>query len=163
MKKIALQILLFGVVLSTWGKSYPFTIRQTYNVQVVRVAQQGFKFYKVWGEGKTIDKAMCQAMQDAVAASLFTGVPGNEHAGLVPALCGSIKAYEEHREYFDQFFKKGEFLQYVINVNSLYPSGENNVKIRGGHRVGLYVQVKYDSLRVKLERDGIIKGLNEYF
>lgn len=163
MKKTISLLLFLGIAFSCLAKSYSFKIRHTYKIQVVRVAQQGIKFYKVWGEGSSVNKAMNQALQDAVAASLFTGVPGNEHAGSVPALCGSFQAYEDHREYFDKFFKKGEFLHYVSNVNSQYPSGENNVRIKGGHRVGLYVQVKYDALRVKLEKDGIIKNLNSYF
>ena len=145
------------------AKSYPFKIRHSYAVEVVRVAQQGYKYYKVWGEAGSVNKAMEQAMQDAVAASLFLGVEGNEHASSVPAICGSVKAYEEHKEYFDFFFKKGEFLQYVKNVNSQYPSGENNVRTSKGHRVALYVIVSYDALRLKMENDGIIKGLKSYF
>ena len=154
---------MLAIPLAIFSKSYPFNIRHSYQVQVVRVAQQGTKFYKVWGEGSSVDKAMEQALQDAVAASLFTGVPGNESANAVPALCGSMDAYEKNRAYFDHFFKKGEFMQYVRNVNSQYPSGENNVRTSKGHRVGLYVQVMYDALRKKLELDGIIKNLNDYF
>lgn len=145
------------------AKSYPWEIKSVYEVQVVRVAQQGTKFYKAWGVAGSPDKAITMAMQDAVAATLFTGVQGNESAGNVPALCGSLDAYTQHKDYFDNFFKKGEFLNYVVNVNKNYPSGENNVAVKGGRRVGLYVQVMYDELRKKLESDGIIKSLNNYF
>ena len=161
---------MWGIALPIWGKSYPFKIRHSYNVQVVHydligdiVAQKGNKFYKVWSEAGSVNKAIEQALQDAVAASLFTGVQASQSANSVPALCGSFEAYEKYREYFDKFFKKGEFLQYVTNVNSQYPSGENNVRTSKGHRVGLYVTVRYDALRKKLEQDGIIKGLNNYF
>lgn len=163
MKRKRAIILLLAVASLVMGKSYPFNIRNSYDVQVVRVAQQGTKFYKVWAEAGSVKNAMDLALQDAVAASLFVGVRGTENALSVPALCGSVKAYEANREYFDRFFKKGEFLEYVSNVNSQYPSGENNVRTGKGHRVGLYVVVRYDALRKKLEQDGIIKGLNDYF
>ena len=163
MKKLLTVLLLSSISLGLFAKSYPFMIRHSYDVQVVRVANQGEKFYKVLSEAGSVNKAIDQAMQDAVVASLFFGVQGTEHAGSVPPICGSIKTYEEHRDYFDTFFKKGEFMQYVRNVNSQYPSGENNVRTRKGHRVGLYVVVKYDALRKKMENDGIIKSLNNYF
>ncbi len=163
MKKILSTVFLLTFIMTLSGKTYPFNIRHSYQIQVVRVAQQGTKFYKVWGESTSVDKAIDQALQNAVAASLFTGVPGNESTGSVPAICGSVDVYEMYQEYFDHFFKKGEFLQYVNNVNSQYPSGENNVRTKKGHRVGLFVQVKYDALRIKLEKDGIIKSLNDYF
>ena len=145
------------------AKKYPFDMNHPYEVQIVRVAQEGLKFYKVWGEANSVDKAINRALQDAVAASLFTGVAGNEIAGSVPALCGSVKAYYEHQSYFDDFFESGKFLLYVSNVNSQYPSGENNVRTSRGRRVCVYVKVRYDELRKQLEQDGIIKNLNDYF
>lgn len=163
MKRIIILSTLFFLFAIVQGKNYPFDIRRSYSVEVVRVAPQGTKFYKVWGEANSVDKAIDQALQDAVAATLFTGVSGNESAGSVPAICGSKEAYDKHRDYFDHFFKKGEFLQYVRNVNSQYPSGENNVRTNKGHRVALYVEIKYDALREKLEQDGIINSLNDYF
>ena len=163
MRKIAAIIFLLGTALISIAKSYQFDVKHPYNVQVVRVAQQGTKFYKVWSEASSVDKAIIGALQDAIAASLFTGIQGNENVGSVPPICGSFKVYENNRDYFDKFFKKGEFLQYVSNVNSQYPSGENNVRTSKGHRVSLYVQVQYDALRRKLEIDGIIKGINDYF
>ena len=161
--KYLFTLLLIWLAISIMAKSYPFIIKHSYHIQVVRVAQQGNKYYKVWGEGSSVKKAIAQAMQDAVAASIFTGVPGTESAMSVPPICGSQNVYHEQKKYFDEFFKSGQFLQYVQNVNSGYPSGENNVKIGTGRRVALYVIVRYDALRKKLEEDGIIKGLNDYF
>lgn len=103
------------------------------------------------------------AMQDAVAACIFTGVEGNEIAGKIPPLVADRSVYEEHKQFFDTFFKKGEFLQYVKNVNTGYPTGENNVKTGKGRKVGIFVVVMYDNLRKLLEDEGIIKKLNSYF
>lgn len=164
MKKFAVFMVLMTIcVLSVQAKKYPFNINHSYEVQVVRVAQQGTKFLKVWGVAGSPDKAIDQAMQDAVAACIFTGVEGNDIAGKVPALTSGKAVYEQHKQFFDNFFKKGEFLQYVQNVNSGYPTGENNVQTSKGRKVGLYVVVMYDNLRKRLEEAKIIKGLNDFF
>ena len=145
------------------AKSYPFDMNHPYEVQIVRVAEQGTKFLKVFGIAGSVEKAIDRAMQDAVAACIFAGVPGNDISGRIAPLCESIEIYESNKQYFDTFFKKGEFLNYVKNVNSGFPSGENNVSTSKGRKVGLFVQVMYDNLRKKLEQDGIIKSLDSYF
>lgn len=164
MKKIIvfMAFIVFGT-LYTQAKSYKFDMKHSYEVQIVRVAQQGDKFLKVWGTAGSPDKAIDRAMQDAVAACIFTGVAGNANAGKTPALVSGKDVYDQHKKFFDTFFKKGEFLQYVQNVNSGYPTGENNIKTEKGRKVGLYVVVKYDNLRKRLEDEGIIKKLNSYF
>lgn len=145
------------------AKSYPFDMKHSYDVQIVRVAEQGTKYLKVYGIAGSVSSAIDRAMQDAVAACIFTGVPGNDISGKIAPLCGGIEAYEANKKYFDTFFKKGEFMNYVKNVNSGFPTGENNISTSKGRKVCLYVQVMYDSLRTKLEQDGIIKSLNSYF
>ena len=72
-------------------------------------------------------------------------------------------SYELHKDFFDKFFKKGEFMNYVKNVNSNYPTGENNIKTSKGRKVGIHVVVMYDNLRKRLEKEGIVKKLNSYF
>ena len=145
------------------AKSYPFDMNHSYEVQQVQVGKDGTKFLKVWGVASSPDKAIDRAMQDAVAACLFVGVETTETAGKVPALCGNIEAYNKNKEYFDKFFKKGEFMLYVKNVNKGYPTGEDNVATNHGRKVALYVQVMYDELRKRLEQDGIIRSLDSYF
>lgn len=162
-KNILLLLLSLITLLPSQAKSYPFKMDHPYQVEIVRVGQEGTKFLKAYGVAGSADKAIDQAMQDAVAACIFTGVEGTATAGKILPLCGSTKAYEEHKEYFDKFFKKGEFLNYVKNVNKGYPSGENNVATPHGRKVGVYVSVMYDALRKKLEQDGIIKSLDSYF
>lgn len=145
------------------AKSYHFDIKHSYEVKIVRVAQQGTKYLKVWGVASSPDKAIDQAKQDAVAACIFTGVEGNEIAGKIPALVSSTDVYNQYKSFFDTFFKKGEFLMYVKNVNSKYPFGEDNIKTSKGRKVGIYVIVMYDDLRKLLEEKGIVKKLNNYF
>ncbi len=164
MKRFTLLIALVAMcILSVHAKSYPFDMAHSYEVQVVRVAQQGTKFLKVWGIAGSPDKAIDRALQDAVAACIFTGVEGNEIAGKVPALVSGKEVYEQHKQFFDTFFKKGEFLQYVKNANTGYPTGENNIKTDKGRKVGIYAVVMYDNLRKRLEEEGIVKKLDSYF
>ncbi len=166
MKKTIYCTLLFlcsSFCLSISAKSYPFDMQHPYEIQQVRVGQEGTKFLKVWGIASNPDKAIVQAMQDAVAACVFVGIEATETAGKVPALCESMDVYTKNKKYFDSFFKKGDFMHYVKNINKGYPSGENNVATPKGRKVGLYVQVMYDELRKRLEQDGIICSLNSYF
>lgn len=164
MKKIAVLFAFMVMALnSVNAKSYPFDMKHSYEVQIVRVAQQGTKFLKAWGVAGLPDKAMDRAMQDAVAACIFTGVEGNDIAGKIPALVADKSVYEQHKRFFDTFFKKGGFMNYVKNVNVGYPTGENNIKTSKGRKVGVFVVVMYDNLRKHLEEQGIIKKLNSYF
>lgn len=149
---------------SVSARSYPFVLEQYYEIEQVRVAQQGLKYVKVFGIGKNADRAIEKAKQNAVAACIFYGVPATDTAGLIPPLCpGGVSDYEKNKSYFDSFFTSGEFLNYVDNVNSRYPSGENNVSVDKGRKVGIYATVKYDLLRKLLEQDGIIRSLDSYF
>ena len=153
----------FGLLQVMDAKRYPFDMKHSYHVQIVRVAQQGTKFLKAWGVAGSPDKAIVRAMQDAVAACIFTGVSGNDIAGKIPPLVNSFDVYEQHKVFFDTFFKKGQFLHYVKNVNAGYPFGEDNVQTSKGRKVGIYVVVMYDELRKLLENEGIVKRLNDYF
>jgi hypothetical protein len=164
MKKLILALLFHSVEISVCeARKYPFDMEHSYEVKMVRVADKGYKFIKVWGTAGSIKKAMDRALQDAVAACIFTGVPGKPEVSAVPPICSSSATYEQNKKYFDTFFKKGVFMQFVKNVNSNYPSGENNIKVKGGRKVCLYVLVNYDALRKKLENDNIIKSLDNYF
>lgn len=164
MKKFALLItFVILAIAQLQAKSYKFDMNHSYEVKIVRVAQQGTKFLKVWGIAGSADKAITQAMQDAVAACIFTGIEGNEIAGKIPPLTSGRDAYEQHKEFFDTFFKKGEFLNFVKNANTGYPTGENNIATSDGRKVGVFVIVMYDNLRTRLENEGIVKKMGSYF
>lgn len=167
MRKICILSVFIAVSLTATAKKYPFDMQHSYNVQQIRVAQDESRFVKVWGEANNADKAIEQAMQDAVACCIFIGIDGvssttGHNAEAVPPLCPEgTKAYQNHKDYFDNFFTKGDFLLYVSNSNSRYPTGENNVKVKGGRRVCVFVQLKVKQLRQRLEQDGIIQGLGD--
>lgn len=165
MKKILMSLVLM-ILLSNFSieaKRYRFVIKNSYETEIVRVGKKGEKYICVIGEAGSVSNAMDMAMQNAVAACLFTGVEGNAHAGRIPAICDSSEAYELNKKYFDTFFKKGEFMNYVKNINSCYPSGANNVRVGLKRKVRLWVIVHYDALREKMENDGVVKSLDVYF
>ena len=117
-RKLLLMALIAMNFVAAEAKRYKFNMTHSYEVAIVRVAQEGTKYLKVWGVASSPDKAIDQAMQDAVAACIFTGIEGNQIAGKVPPLTSGKDSYELHKDFFDKFFKKGEFMNYVKNVNS---------------------------------------------
>lgn len=167
MKKITLIfIVLLSFQGSLWAKRYKFKLNPPFMIEQVRVAKQNTKFVKSWATAKKADEAIVIAKQNVVAAALFTGISPNYEmgAGVIPPLCSQgMNAYYDNKDYFDNFFKKGDFLNYILDVNSTYPIGENNLKTPEGRRVGVYLQLLYDDLRKKLINDKIIKGLGDQF
>lgn len=167
MKKIVFFYIIFlGFYSSSFAKKYKFKLDPPFAIEQVRVAKQGTKFVKSWATAKNADEAIIKAKQNVVAAALFTGISPNHEmgAGVIPPLClQGINAYNDNKDYFDNFFKKGDFLNYILDVNSTYPIGENNMKTPEGRKVGVYLQLIYDDLRKRLINDKIIKGLGEQF
>ncbi|MBR6121517.1 MAG: hypothetical protein IKQ05_03895 [Prevotella sp.] len=163
-KSLFLAFVLSVLCLSAQAKKYPFDMDHGYQVEQIRVAQGESRFIKVWGISSGVDKAIIRAQQDAVAACIFEGIPACQVAGAVPPLCAEgRKAYEAHKAYFDEFFIRGEFLNYAKNTNTRYPTGENNVSTPEGRKVAIYVQLDVQQLRKKLEADGIIKSFENVF
>lgn len=168
MKKIIAFILIVFLSIYNYSsaKKYKFKLDPPFIIEQVRVAKQGTKFVKSWAVAKNADDAIIKAKQNVVAAALFIGISPNHEmgAGVIPPLCSQgTKAYEENKEYFDDFFKKGVFLKYVVDVNSTYPIGENNLNTPQGRKVGVYLQLFYDDLRKRLIQDNIIKALGDQF
>lgn len=135
-----------------------------FEVQTLKVGSDGTKFIKVWGYGKKVDDAIVQAKKNAVYACLFKGLPSAPEANATPAICRSTGTYDQHREYFDAFFETGgPYINYINITTDGVPSGQDRLKIKGGYKVGLYVQVMYDNLKDRMEEDGITRRLGDIF
>lgn len=135
-----------------------------YEITTERVAVDGTKFVKVWGFGKTVDKAVMNAKRNAVHACIFRGLPGAATANPTPAILKDPDAYVMNQEYFDAFFEAGgAYLAYINMTTDGVPSGQDRRKVKGGYKVAIYVQVMYDNLRRKLENDGLARSLNSFF
>lgn len=136
-------------------------------VYTIGQGKHGLQLVKVWAVGKNADKAIVQAKMDAVTAALFYGIApdkstnGMGTADLPPIL--NDKQYYDNKKLLDEFFKKGEFLRYVKEINSTYPTGENNISVPGGRRIGINLSVDYRGLHQWLQDNGIEKGVGGHF
>ena len=151
MRGIILQTTVMSVLLllssSAEAKKYLFKIDAQREVYVTRSTTAGTKMLKVVAYGSSADAAIEQAMVDAVVAMTFFGASGQgEMEGCPAVLLNGRELYEQHKSYFDKFFKKGEFLKYVERINSTYPSGTDNVKTSMGRRIQILLIVNWKGL-----------------
>ena len=170
MKKLLILALLIFVGASVcYGQNKDrrksFKSWENYEITTVKVGVEGTKFVKVWGYGKTIDKAIMNAKKNAVHACIFRGIPGAATAMATPAILrNEADAIEQHSDYFYEFFEAGvAYLGYVNVTTDGVPGGQDRRKVKGGYKVALYVQVMYDNLKRKLENDGIARKLSTGF
>lgn len=149
-------ILLLLVSGTVEAKKYPFDIDASRDVVITRSATAGSKMVKVTAYGRTVNKAINQAMMDAVVALTFFGASGENEMEASPAiLLDKRAAYDKKKEFFDQFFQKGYFLSYVKRVNSNYPAGKNNIKTERGRKVQLILLVDWNGLSVYYKNAGL--------
>ncbi|MBD5232431.1 MAG: hypothetical protein HDS66_09840 [Bacteroidales bacterium] len=165
---ILLSLLACLCVLPASAKKYKWTYG-SHSLEVYTTGQgkNRTQLIKAWAVAKSADKAIVQAKMDAVTAALFTGIGFDESthgmgvSNLQPLV--NEEQYRENESLFKEFFKKGTFLNYVREVNSSYPSGQNNLSVPGGRRVGINLVVDYPALRKWLEDNGVSKGLGGHF
>ena len=65
-----------------------FKTWENYEVTTEKVGVEGTKFIKVWGFGKTPDKALMNAKRNAVHACIFRGLPAKDN---VNANCAPLR------------------------------------------------------------------------
>lgn len=138
-----------------------------YEVSIEKTGTEGTKFVKVWGYGKKLDEAIMNAKMNAVHACLFCGLPANPAVGVyvaTPAICSNPDEGSANEDYFQEFFAAGgPYLKYINLTTDGVPSGQDRRQVKGGYKVALYVQVMYDSLRKRMQTDGLAKSLNSGF
>lgn len=148
------------------AKKYKWTFGTAYEVYNIGQGGQGTQLVRSWATGKNADKAIEQAMMNAVSAALFSGIaaePDHSSAGtstLRPLVKGAD--YDKNKDLFDTFFKSGEFLSYVSQVHSQYPAGQYNVSVPGGRRVGVELRLNREALRQWLIRKGIKQDIDRF-
>ena len=122
------------------------------------VGSEGSNLLKVYSYGKTHDKSVEQAKHDAVHGILFKGIVGSNGCANQPAM---VKPQEQvaNQAFFDEFFKKGEYLRFVNISNDGSVSGADRLKVGNMYKIGVTVSVQKDALRKYLEQAGVIKPL----
>ena len=88
-----------------------------YELACLGVGQDGTKLLKVWGYGKKVDNAIYDAKRTSVAAVIFRGVPAGNDAAPTPSLL-PVDGYEQHMDFFDEFFKDGGMYLSFVNLTT---------------------------------------------
>lgn len=155
--------ILYGFSQSRKERRQLFDSTTNYEVQMLGVGQDGTKVFKIWAFGKKPDEAIMHAKQLAVRACLFKGLPGSGETNETPAICDT-GAETTYADFFESFFTVGgAYLNYVNMTTDGIPSGQDRLKIKGGYKIGLKVQVLYNNLRKAMEKEGIAKRLDSIF
>lgn len=171
MKYFKIFLLTIAIVLSVMpaeGKKYKWAYGDhPLEVYTTGQGKNRTQLVKAWAVSKNADKAIVQAKMDAVAAALFTGIGFDESthgmgvSNLMPLV--NYDQYREHESLFNKLFIEGGFLEFVAPINSAYPSGENNIQVPGGRRVGIHLILDYPHLRRWLEENGVTRGVGGHF
>ena len=129
-----------------------------YEMTCLGVGTEGSNLLKVYSYGKTYDKSVEQAKHDAVHGILFKGIVGSNGCANQPAM---VKPQEQvaNQAFFDEFFKKREYLRFVNISNDGSVSGADRLKVGNMYKIGVTVSVQKDALRKYLEQAGVIKPL----
>lgn len=129
-----------------------------YEMTCLGVGSEGSNLLKVYSYGKTYDKSVEQAKHDAVHGILFKGIVGSNGCANQPAM---VKPQEQvaNQAFFNEFFKKGEYLRFVNISNDGSVSGADRLKVGNMYKIGVTVSVQKDALRKYLEQAGVIKPL----
>ena len=165
MKRWSIFVALVALTLSTtpaWGgaqkKADKATAEWRYDAEEInRSGKQGTAVFKIWSYSKNDRIAETQAAKNAVHAILFKGYGSNR-----PMV--SPEAAEEHKEFFDSFFKEGGgYRKYVQLTNNGAVSPSDRIKVGKEWKIGVVVIVSKTQLRKELERQGIISKLGDMF
>lgn len=155
MRKSFIIIGFIALALTTFSCSTP---TYGYEMTCLGVGSEGSNLLKVYSYGKNYDKAVKQAKHDAVHGILFKGIVGSNGCANQPAM---VKPQEQvaNQAFFDEFFKKGEYLRFVNISNDGSVSGADRLKVGSMYKIGVTVSVQKDALRKYLEQAGVIKPL----
>ena len=81
--------------------------------------------------------------------------------GCPAVLVAGRETYNSNKTYFNNFFRKGKFLDFVSKVNSTYPMGADNVKVNGGRRIQILLIVDWKGLAGYFKDAGFKTAISE--
>lgn len=143
---------------------YSCKTTQNYDYELVAqgVGSQGSKLVKVFSYAKTQKKALEKAKYNAVHGLLTKGiVAGNGAYGTKPLM--KPDEITKNSSFLEDFFKKGEYLQFVNISNDGTVSSKDRIKIGNQYKIGVLVSINESGLRKYLESKGIIKKMGSIF
>lgn len=132
---------------------------QEYDVESIKVEQDGSITVRVWGNGRNRSDAKELAKKNAVYDVIFKGITKGVGKGIYTRpILPVVNAREKFQEYFDIFFMDGgEYLKYVSMEDRRLGSNE---KYTGKIQVKFCttVRVLVPELRARLKADNVLKS-----
>lgn len=160
MKKIVLIIALICMITPyNWAKVK--SDDNKYEIEMAEVGEPGTLVVKVWCYNKKPQVSEDIAKMNAVKGVLFKGVSDSGRMKGRKALVED--GYENHKDYFDDFFKEGKYAKYSRVALNNYVEQNSLIKVGKLYKIGKIVVISYNELRKQLETDKIIKGLDYGF
>ena len=160
MKKVLLTLTLFCMIA-------PICLAKekaednNYEIEMAEVGEPGTLVVKVWCYNKKPQISEDIAKMNAVKGVLFKGVSDSGRMKGRKALVED--GYENHKDYFDDFFKEGKHAKYSRVALNNYVEQNSLIKVGKLYKIGKIVVISYNDLRKQLETDKIIKVLNYGF
>lgn len=161
MKKVILVLYAILFVMTLSAKDNSADTGGQYQIQGAGPANGGSSLVYVTVLAKKADKVTEDMLvKAAVHGVLFRDYTDASASGFGsssqhPAMMGSPAAYNQHLDFFEPFFRDGQYrgyAQYVDDSRRVVKSGKE-------YKVSAKVLVSSASLRRDLEKQGLIKGL----
>lgn len=132
-----------------------------YEIEMAEVGEPGTLVVKVCCYNKKPQISEDVAKMNAIKGVLFKGVSDSGRMKGRKALVED--GYDNHKDYFDDFFKEGKYANYSRVALNNYVEQNSLIKVGKLYKIGKIVVISYNDLRKQLEEDKIIKGLNYGF
>lgn len=129
-----------------------------YDIEYIKSVADGISSIKIYSYGSSKQQAQDRCVMNAVHGVIFKGYAG-QGAYQAP-LVKSLNGYNDNYDFFDNFFKKGDYGRYSSGI---VEGTQQLIKIKGGWKQCCIVNVNVKLLRQHLEEAGIIKGLASGF
>jgi hypothetical protein len=133
-----------------------------YEVECMGTGMDGTQLIKVWGYGKSPERAIFQAKKNAVHAITFKGINAGRPGCMRRPLVTEPGAEVKYQDFFETFFTNGgRYLNFVTLTGDGSP---DRIRIsRRNYKVGIIVSVAHSNLRRELEAAGIVSKLGQGF
>jgi hypothetical protein len=125
----------------------------SYKSEVITVNKvtQGVFVLTSNGYHKKASEAIIEAEKNAFNVILFRGLPGTDLA--VPLIANENDARSKSKEYFERFFEKGGYRNFIMSKGE----SSSSKKVKGGFQSSVTIQVNVTALRQDLEQNAVIR------
>lgn len=135
--------------------------KNPYEIEIAEIGQQGNLVIKTWCYNKKPQIDDDKFLESAVRGVLFDGLnDSGRMKGRKPLV---VDGYNNHQDYFDDFFKNGVYKNYAKLALEGYVQQNNLIKVGKQYKIAKIVVISYNNLRAKLENDNIINRLDNGF